>query len=58
MPFQGFYTTKEVTSLLRVNNLTLMRWVRKGLLHRHRVGNMAFYRVSDVEEFLEKNTEV
>lgn len=54
MPFQGYYTSKEVTELLRIDPQTLLRWVKKGQLERIRIGNMSFYRVGDIEEYVKK----
>ena len=52
MPFQGYYTSKEVTELLRIDPFTLRRWVKKGRIERIRVGNMSFYEIKQIDKIV------
>lgn len=47
-----YLTPEEMARTLRVSQVTLWSWDKKGITHPLRIGNMKRYRRSDVEKFL------
>ena len=56
---QVIYTAEEVADLLRLNKVTIYRYIREGRLRATRTGNRN-YRVTaaDIDRFLSENSTV
>ncbi len=52
MHTQDFYTIPEVAKLLRINEITVRRLVKKKELPAYQVGKLYRFRHSDLEEYL------
>lgn len=56
LPNKENLTTRDVRIALRVHEVTVFRWVQKGLLKSHRLGSSrgrrSLYRRGDVETFI------
>lgn len=52
---QEFYTVKELADLLRVTEMTIYRWVKRGELAAYQIGRVMRFRRDDIEAFLEKH---
>lgn len=52
-----FYTIKDISLLLGLNQETIRRWIREGKLNGENIGGRAGYRISKVEfdKFLSEN---
>jgi hypothetical protein len=46
---------QDASSLLRVTKRTLQNYRRKGLLSSSRMGGKIYYRLDDIENFLQRN---
>ena len=49
-----YLTRQETADLLHVSLVTLHQWNREGTLKPRRIGNRVLYRLSEIEETLEK----
>ena len=58
LPIPGFLTTEEVANLFRVSTVSIWWWDRKGKLKPCRIGQRKLYRVTDIENLIEKKTYV
>lgn len=52
---EEWYTNQDVCRLLRVSLRTLQNYRDKGLIPYSQIGHKCFYKIKDVELFLEKN---
>ena len=50
-----FYTPHEIASLLKVNYMTVYRWIRAGKLEAYQVEKQYRIRESDFQKFMEAN---
>jgi hypothetical protein len=50
-----WYTNRQVCLLLGVSQRTLQNYRDKGLIPYSQVGHKCYYRIRDVESFIEKN---
>jgi len=49
---------KDIMKLFRVTKQTVCRWVKRGVLREHRMGNIRYYLKDEVFEDLKKNDSV
>lgn len=56
MSEKEFYLVDELADKLRVNRMTIYRYIKAGKLQAHKIGKDYRIRVIDFEQFL-KNTE-
>lgn len=52
---QEFYTVKELADLLRITEMTIYRWVKRGEIVAYQIGRVMRFRRDDIEAFLEKH---
>lgn len=52
---EEWYTNRDVCRLLGISLRTLQNYRDKGLIPYSQVGHKCYYKISDVEEFMEKN---
>lgn len=52
---EEWYNNKDVCRLLRISLRTLQNYRDKGLIPYSQVGHKCYYKIKDVEEFIEKN---
>ena len=50
-----FYTTQEIADILRVDYMTVYRWIRAGKLDAYQVQKQYRIRESDFEKFMQAN---
>jgi|PlaIllAssembly_1097288.scaffolds.fasta_scaffold2300639_2 excisionase family DNA binding protein len=50
-----FYTVEEVSGLLRVQPLTIYRWVKSGKLKGYSLGRRLRFKQEDIDVFLESS---
>jgi excisionase family DNA binding protein len=53
-----FYTTQEIADILRVDYMTVYRWIRAGKLEAYQVQKQYRIKESDFEKFMEANKKV
>lgn len=51
-PERKFLTRKEAAEFLSVSTVTLNNWAKKGIVKRHRIGNLVRYDISELEQAL------
>jgi excisionase family DNA binding protein len=52
---ETFLTAKQAADILKVDNSTLFRWAKKGILSPFKVGGHPRYKMSDIKAFSEGN---
>lgn len=52
---EEWYTNRDVCRLLGISLRTLQNYRDKGLIPYSQVGHKCYYKIKDVEEFMEKN---
>lgn len=52
---EEWYTNRDVCRLLGISLRTLQNYRDKGLIPYSQVGHKCYYKIRDVEEFMEKN---
>ena len=50
-----FYTTQEIADILRVDYMTVYRWIRAGKLEAYQVQKQYRIKESDFNKFMEAN---
>ncbi len=51
-----FYTAKEVAEILKVNIMTIYRYIKAGRLQAHKIGKDFRIEKSELERFLKKTS--
>ncbi len=51
-----FYTAKEVAEILKVNIMTIYRYIKAGRLQAHKIGKDFRIEKSELEQFLKKTS--
>lgn len=52
---EEWYTNRDVCRLLGVSQRTLQNYRDKGLIPYSQVGHKCYYKIKDIEDFIEKN---
>lgn len=56
MEKQGFYTAEEVSEMLKVNIMTIYRYIKAGKIKAHKIGKNFRIEKTEFEAFLEKTS--
>lgn len=52
---EEWLTRKELVKLIKVSEVTIIDWDKKGILKPFRIGNRVRYRLTDIEKVLENS---
>ena len=55
MAEEKFYTVDEVAIILKVNPMTVYRWIKAGKLKSYKAGKQYRVKKEDLDKFLEQN---
>jgi excisionase family DNA binding protein len=53
MPIEKYYNVEEVATLLSVNQMTILRWIKKGTLKAKKVGQRYLIKESNLKDLLD-----
>lgn len=52
---EKFYTVDEIAEILKVNPMTVYRWIKAGKLKSYKAGRNFRIKKGDLDKFLEQN---